>query len=322
MTHSHSDAAAEPTDGRDWFQPSAGSAVTEPTRVLPLVTPPPVRMPPPLVVARAVIVYQDRPRRPWRLWMFSVAVVALTVGVVLGQTAAFEPVYRPAGARAAALPVEAVPSPSTLGRPWPDAGHRVTAPLGKIRKHRLEVTGASAVLRVRTVELGGTLTDIAALDPSAVPRLTTDRGGSRLDLAATGVAGTAGAEIQLNAKVAWTLVLAGGSAEQIIDLRAGRTAGLTVTGGTAQLVLHLPEPAGTVPVSITGPVGELVLRTPAGTAVRLRLRGGAPAATFAGEPARPVGAGGTLRSPGWSAAEDRYDVVAADPVAAVTSAAS
>ena len=321
MTNNRSDAA-EPTDGRDWFQPSVGSAVTEPTRVLPLVTPPPVRTPPPLVVARAVIVYQDRPRRPWRLWMFSVAIVALTVGVVLGQTAAFEPVHRPAGARVAALPAAAAPSPSTVGRPWPDAEHRVTAPLGAVRQHRLEVTGTSAVLRVRAGELGETLTDIATLDRSAVPRLSTDQDRSRLDLTATGEAGTAGAEIQLNTQVAWTLVLAGGSAEQTLDLRAGRTAGLTVTGGTAQLVLRLPEPRGTVPIAVSGPVGELVLRTPAGTAVRLRLRGGTPSATFAGQPPRPVEAGGTLRSPGWSTAENRYDVVAADPVSAVTSAAS
>ena len=176
MTNAHGDAAAEPTDGRDWFRPSGSSAVTEPTRVLPLVPPPPVRMPPPLVVARAVIVYQDRPRRPWRLWMFSVAVVALTVGVVLGQTAAFQPVYRPAGARIAALPVEPGPSPSTPAQPWPEAEHRVTAPLGQARRHRLEVAGASAVLRVRTVELGGTLADIATLDRSAVPQLTGGRG--------------------------------------------------------------------------------------------------------------------------------------------------
>ncbi|MGW4945757.1 hypothetical protein ACWEOZ_29730 [Actinoplanes sp. NPDC004185] len=318
-----------PDDARDWFEPRA--AVTEPTQVLPLVAASPPRMPPPMVVARAVIVYQERPRRPWRLWVFTVAIVALTIGVVLGQTAAFDPVYRPAaGAQVEPLPpapsapsgpAPSGPVPSTLDQPWPDAAHRITAPLGSVRARRLEVAGASAVLRVRGADLGGNLFDIATTDRSAVPSLTESKQGSRLELTPTTEPGTVGAELQLNTKVAWTLKLAGGTAEQTIDLRAGIVAGIEIVGGTTQLVLQLPEPKGTVKISVSGPVGELVVRTAAGTPVRLRLRGGAKTATVAGKKPRKVKSGGALTPDGWSAARNRYDVVAADPVTSVSSAA-
>ena len=298
-----------------------------------------------MVVARAVIVYQDRPRRPWRLWVFTVAIVALTVGVVLGQTAAFEPVYRPAGAQTATLPsaeLPPVPLPSgpvpsgaappgvgpsgvgpssgTLGQTWPDAAHRVTAPLGALRTRRLEVVGAATVLRVRSADLGEALFDIATTDRSAVPSVTSDEQGSRLALIRTGEAGTVGAEIQLHTKVAWTLKLTGGSAEQLIDMRAGRVARIEITGGSAQLVLQLPEPRGTVPISVAGPVGELVVRAGTGTPVRLRLRGGAKSAVVDGKAPRKVKAGTTLTPAGWSGAENRYDVVTADAVTTVSSA--
>ncbi|MEU7908901.1 hypothetical protein [Actinoplanes sp. NPDC049118] len=265
-----------------------------------------------------MIVYQERPRRPWRLWVFTVALVALTVGVVLGQTAAFEPVYRPA-AGAETVTAASAP-PSAPGEPWPDAAHRVTAPLGSVRTRLLEVVGASAVLRVRSADLGETLFDIATTDRGAVPVLTDGERGSRLELVRTGDAGTAGAEIRLNAKVAWILRLTGGSTERNIDMRAGGLRSIEVNGGTAHVVLQLGAPKGTVPLSVIGPVGELVVRTEAGTPVRLRLGDGAGTAVVDGNTHLEVKAGAALASAGWSGARNRYDVATSGAVAAVFTA--
>ena len=308
-------------DGRGWFEPAPDPAVTEPTQVLPLVGAPPPARPSPLVVARAVIVYQDRPRRPWALWVFTVAIVALTVGVVLGQTVAFEPVYRPTlDAQAATVPSAVLPSgsaPGGLGQPVPAGPQRVSAPLGKVRSRVLEVAGAATVLRVRSTDLGEALFDITTADPGTVPSLTETRGGTRLELVRTGDAATADVEIQLNAKVAWTLRLLGSSAQQDIDLRAGGAAGLELAGGSARVALRLPEPKGTVPVAVTGPVGELDVRRKAGTPVRLRLGGGADQAVVDGKTRRKVKAGAKLTSAGWAGEKNRYEVVTAGPIAAV-----
>jgi hypothetical protein len=67
--------------------------VDEPTELLAVIPPPPPR-----VAARAVIVYEPEPRRSWGLWIFTGLLVALTAGVVLGQTVATQPVSRPAPA--------------------------------------------------------------------------------------------------------------------------------------------------------------------------------------------------------------------------------
>jgi hypothetical protein len=257
--------------------------------------------------------------------VFTVALVALTVGVVLGQTAAFEPVYRPAvGAQAGVIPsgvVPSAPSPSEFGQTAPAGPQRVTAPLGAVRKRVLEVVGSSAVLRVRSADLGEALFDITSTDPGTVPSLTDSERGTRLELVRTGVA-AADVEIQLNAKVAWTLRLLGSSSEQAIDMRAGGVAGIEVAGGTARVAAQLPEPKGTVRLSVTGPVGELDIRARAGTPVRFRLGGGADRAVVDGKTRGKVKAGAKLTPAGWSAARNRYDVVVSDPVASVLTAPS
>lgn len=273
-----------------------------------------------------MIVYEERPRAPWRLWVFTAVLVSLTVGVILGQTVTFEPTYRStANAQTVAVPPAAVPpapAPAAVEQPWPDAEHRVTAPLGATRTRLLEVVGASASLHVRSANLGDALLDIATTDRGSVPRLTDTGRGSRLELVPTGNAGTVGAVIQLNAKVAWTLRLTGGAFKQDIDMRAGGVAGIAIAGGTAHVVLQLPAPKGTVPLSLTGPVGELAIRTKAGAPVRLRLGAGAGTAVVDGRTHRKVRAGTALTSAKWRSAKNRYDIALSDTVTSVRTAAS
>jgi hypothetical protein len=295
---------------RGWFEPSSTTPLNEPTQSLPTVPQPPK------VAARAVIVYRDVPRRPWVLWVFTATLVALTIGVILGQTAAFEPAYR-STADAQTVPT---PAPSPSGTPWPDAAHRITVPLAGVKTRTLEVAGATTVLRVRSADLGDTLFDIATTDRGAMPSLTQSERGSRLELIRSSEAGTVGAEIQLNAKVAWTLKLVGGASEQNVDMSAGGLAGLEVIDGAAGAVWQLPEPKGTVRLSVAGPVGQLVVRRKAGTPVRVRLGGGATTAVVDGKSREKVEAGTTLRSTGWSGAPKRYDVVTSGQVASVLTA--
>jgi hypothetical protein len=82
---------------------SVRGVADEPTELLAVIAPPPgaaarVSPPPPRIAARAVIVYEPEPRRSWGLWIFTGLLVALTVGVVLGQAVAPQPVSRPAPA--------------------------------------------------------------------------------------------------------------------------------------------------------------------------------------------------------------------------------
>ncbi|WP_344519138.1 hypothetical protein [Paractinoplanes durhamensis] len=295
-------------DERNWFE-----AVSEPTQSMPTIP----RQPPPVVVARAVIVYQEKPRKPWRLWAFTAVLVALTIGVVLGQTVAFEPTYRSTANAQTPAPADVIQSLPSTAPAWPDEAHRLTAPLGTIKTRTLEVAATSAtVLHVRSADLGDKLFDIATIDRSAVPKLTDTKAAAKVDLTKTGEAGTIGAEIQLNAKVAWTLKLTGGTSEQNVDMQAGGAKAITLAGGTAHAVLQLPPPTGTVRLSVAGTIGELSVRRKTGTAVRLKLTSGAKSATVDGKTQGEVKPG-TLSSPDYKTAKNRYDVAISGAVSAL-----
>lgn len=304
-------AAADPA-------PEPPPVLNEPTQTLPTVKPL-------KAAARAVIIYQETARRPWRLWAFTAVLVALTVGVILGQTVAFEPTYRSSSNAQAAVvpsPVSPAPAGSSPSAFWPDAAHRVTAPLGAAKARVLEVVGTSAVLHVRSTDLGKSLYDIATVDRSAVPRITTTKQGATLVLIPTGDGGTVGAEIQLNSKVAWTVKLSGGLTEQSIDMQAGGLAGLQLTSGSAHTALLLPAPKGTVPLAVKGPFGDLTVSTRTSVPLRLKLTDGASSAVVNGTAHREVKPGTTLTPPGWGKARDRYDLTTSGKITALLATTS
>ncbi|MFC7530601.1 hypothetical protein [Actinoplanes sp. GCM10030250] len=288
--------------------PASVSFLNEPTERLPIVTPEVSslrsRRPPPRVAGRVVLIYEQQIRKPRRLWVFTAALVSLTVGVVLGQTEAYQPATsRPASAsQVGDVPV---PDPSAVIQAPPPVP--LTAPLGAVKQRRLEIAGAATTLRVRTAELGESLFTITALDQGTVPQLTDTANGSLLALTA-GAAGPVGAEVVLNSRVDWTLGLTGGATELDVDSRAGGLVGVELAAGVSRGVLQLAKPKGTVPLAVTGSVVDLTVRTEAGAPVRVRLGKGAGLATINGKARRGVKAGVTLRETGWPTAKDRYDV--------------
>ena len=125
------------------------------------------------VRGRAVIVYEPEPRQSRWFLILAAVLVALTTGVVLGQAVAYQPASR-AGSTAATGPVpaygtppEAFPSPSVPAAPV--VGPPLTAPLGSARTRLIEVTGASALLRIRSADLGPLLFSVTAMDGGAMP---------------------------------------------------------------------------------------------------------------------------------------------------------
>jgi len=278
----------------------------EPTELLPVISPPP------RVEARAVIVYEPQPRRSWGLWVFTALLVALTVGVVLGQTAAYQPASRAAPALQAApmptygMPAEPAPSPSVPASPV--APQQVTAPLGSARAQLIEVTGAATLLHVRSADLGTLLFSVTTVDGGTAPAVVRTSRGVRLSLTPTGVAArTARIEVQLNSAVRWTVRLTGESTEREIDMRAGGLAGMDL-GGASRTTLELPDPIGTVPLRVTGAVRNLRIQTGDRVPVRLRLYQGAETATLDGTKHRRVEPGTVLSTPAWRSARNRYDV--------------
>src|SRR4051812_14698073 len=165
--------------------------IDEPTQKLKVILP----SVPQRVAARAVIVYEQAPRRPWRLWAFTAVLVALTIGVVLGQAEAFQPASRVPTAQAATVPSD-VPAPAA------PVAAPMTAPLGAAKALVFEVTGDASSVHIVSADLGDQLYRIVPIGLGVAPRITDSPRGPRLALTRTG------AEVRLSAKVSWTVRLA------------------------------------------------------------------------------------------------------------------
>jgi hypothetical protein len=289
-----------------WFDPvpSRPAVLEEPTEKLPVIAP--------RVGARTVIVYE---RRSWGLLVLTGLLVALTAGVILGQTVAFQP--RAGVAAADVIPPSASASPSPSPSSTTGAsGARISAPLGRTTALTFEISGAASSVSVVAADLGDRLYDIAVGDDSAVPAITATKSGPVLTFIRTGAPGRSGATVQLSDKVRWTLRFTGSTAEQSVDLRTGKLAALDLAGGTGRAVLRLPAPNGTVPLRITGDTGSLDLLTRDGVPVRLRLGQGAGSAVVDARTRTRLKAT-TITPPGWTAAANRYDLTARTTIAAV-----
>jgi hypothetical protein len=246
---------------------------------------------------RVVLVY-EQVRRPWRLWVFTAMLVSLTVGVVLGQTEA----YRASKPRSVTVADAAQPSAVA---PAPVAP--LTAPLGTTRQRQLQITGGVMTLRLRTAQLGEAMYSITGLDPG-IPARVEDLGDSTTLILSPDAVVTGGAEVVLNAAVQWTVKLTGGANDLDVDARAGGLAAVESVSPVARGTLQLAKPRRPVPLTITGPVGDLTVRTPVGAPVRVRMAAGAGQATIGGTVRRNVKNGATLQERGWRGAAGRYDI--------------
>jgi hypothetical protein len=90
-------------------------------------------------------------------------------------------------------------------------------------------------------------------------------------------------------------------------MSGGRLAGVELTGA-ARVVLRLPTPKGTIPVTLTGGASELDVQ--AGAPVRVRLGKGADGTVIDGKGRNAVKAGTILTSTGWRNAANRYLITA------------
>ncbi len=114
--------------------------------------------------------------------------------------------------------------------------------------------------------------------------------------------------VEMNDAVPWEIEVRGGAWRVEADLGGIELMSFTLKGGMSDCVLTLPEPVGAVPVRITGGANSMHFHRPAGTQARLSMRGGAARLMF--DDQRFDGVGGTvqLQSPGYSDAENRYEI--------------
>ncbi len=111
----------------------------------------------------------------------------------------------------------------------------------------------------------------------------------------------------LNGSIPWDIEMRGGASAIEGDIRSLHLASLAISGGASRVQLRLPAPRGVTPIRVSGGMSDLTLTRPAGTAARLRVRGGASRTTLDGQRADGLG-NIVLASAGAEAAESRYEI--------------
>ena len=115
-------------------------------------------------------------------------------------------------------------------------------------------------------------------------------------------------EVTLNAAVPWEIEVRGGAARIEADLGGLEVSSFVFKGKTSDLDLTLPEPAGTIPIRLSGSASKMSISRPAGVEARMNLKGGAATLTFDEQSFDAVGGKVRLQSPGYAGASDRYEI--------------
>jgi hypothetical protein len=238
---------------------------------------------------------------PRRSKALTVATVTLSAVVLLGGVAA--------GVRYFTGDDKGIGSVLQLGNEVP-ADTAATAPLGNRTSATFELVAATQKATVKTQDLGDELYRItAAGDSGASPRpaLAGDKVQLLLETDGADAAARGDVQILLSNKVTWALLFTGGADEQVVDLTSAKLASIDVNGASRRVRMTLPKPTGTVPVRITGAIGDLWLSS--GSPVRVRVGGGVKTVSAGTRTLRDLKPGSTLTPKDWKTA-DRYDVSA------------
>ena len=116
------------------------------------------------------------------------------------------------------------------------------------------------------------------------------------------------ASVALNVAIPWRISIQGGAAEAIAELGGINLAGLEVKGGFNTIRLDLPTPTDRVPLRLAGGASEIIVRRPAGVAVRINFKGWASELAFDDQTFSVAGNISQLQSPGFDPTAPCYDI--------------
>jgi hypothetical protein len=200
------------------------------------------------------------------------------------------------------------PSGSDFG-PTSAAAHTARLASTGQRQATLALVSGAATVTVSAAALPGTLARASTpTDANVRPQFELAADRAQLYLDATGQSGAGAISIELSPAVTWQLQFTGGSNQTILNLANSKIASIDFTAGASLIQMTLPRPSGTAAIMLAAGAGQVSLTVPPGVPVRLRLYGGASAATLFGGTHAGVGRGTVLSSPGWARAANRYDI--------------
>jgi hypothetical protein len=195
--------------------------------------------------------------------------------------------------------------------------HTVSGSRSGVARAELDVVSGATSVTVLSAPLGDDLYRVSTPARGGVrPLVRQAHGQVRVSL--TGSGGPASLKIVLSSAVVWSLRFGGGATGLDVDFRSGKLDALDLVAGDSHASLTLPRPSGTVRVAEQGGLSKLTARLAGATPVRLTVDGGAAHVTLNGVTHTGVAGGTVFTEPGWSAAADRYDLLARGGVSSVS----
>jgi hypothetical protein len=186
----------------------------------------------------------------------------------------------------------------------------VTAPLDNRTKAGFELLAGANTVHLTIGELGDDLFRISTPDDAGIrpsPTIRDDEVKLQVNRDGDGTGGEI--EVVLAAKVRWALRFSGYAETQVIDVSGGQVSQIEMVAGMRKAEVTLSKPSGTVPMKINGAVDQMVLKSPVGSPLRIKMGGGAQTVVAGSRTLKNVAAGSTLTPKGWDTT-DRYDVTA------------
>jgi DNA-binding MarR family transcriptional regulator len=192
------------------------------------------------------------------------------------------------------------------GADAPDAAMH-SSPLGELAGARLEFTRGAANVTVRA---GAAMDDLYRAHMERNGPVVSAQDGTvtvayKRNSFRWGRAGQA--EIELNPSIPWSVAVRGGAARFRADLRGLPLREIELTGGLSHAELTLGVPMTEVGLSLTGGVHNLTIHRPAGTALRVRIRGGVSNLRLDSQRFGSVGGTMSWQTPDFDDAAGRYD---------------
>lgn len=134
-----------------------------------------------------------------------------------------------------------------------------------------EMARAAAYLQVVTIAGARKIGGFPLVPSVQVTGASVEVGYSRW----TGLCRESHAEVALSPSLPWSIALSGGVSNLRAEFASVRLAEFSVHGGVRDALLELGEPSGRVPIHVHGGVDRLTLVRPHGSAIAVRVSGGA-----------------------------------------------
>jgi hypothetical protein len=197
--------------------------------------------------------------------------------------------------------------------------HKVRGPAFSGDQASFQLVNGSDAVKVSVADLGDAMFEVSTPESAEAAPIVQVNGTSVVTgLRGTGAGGPTVVQVVLSDDIRWSVELAGGAVDEVVDLTGGPGGDVDFSAGTSRAEAALPAGRGTQRVTMRGGANQFVVRLAGSAPARVSATGGANSVTVDGKTYTGVSGNAVWTVDNWATAQDRYDIVAASGVSTMT----